>query len=118
MSAYHLDDERAIRVGRLVEDWTQSGLLTPEQRDLIAPQLAVDLRRTNKCLRATLFVFGGVILQSTLGLLAIMLGGLLDETVGAVLCIAAGGVCYWLAMQLVSSTGSASRRWRHCQPLA
>ena len=102
MSAYHLDDERAIRVGRLVEDWTQSGLLTPEQRDLIAPQLAVDLRRTNKCLRATLFVFGGVILQSTLGLLAIMLGGLLDETVGAVLCIAAGGVCYWLAMQLVS----------------
>lgn len=102
MSAYHLDDERAIRVGRLVEDWAQSGLLTPEQRDVIAPQLAVDLRRTNKYLRATLFVFGGVILQSTLGLMAIMLGGLLDETIGAALGLAAGGVCYWLAMQLVS----------------
>lgn len=102
MSAYRLDDERAIRVGRLVEDWAQSGLLTPDQRDVIAPQLAVDLRRTNNYLRATLFVFGGVILQSTLGLMAIMLGGLLDETLGAALGLAAGGVCYWLAMQLVS----------------
>lgn len=102
MSAYRLDDERAIRIGRLVEDWAQSGLLTPDQRDVIAPQLAVDLRRTNNYLRATLFVFGGVILQSTLGLMAIMLGGLLDETLGAALGLAAGGVCYWLAMQLVS----------------
>ncbi|PHY09200.1 MAG: hypothetical protein CK533_12670 [Acidobacterium sp.] len=102
MSAYRLDDERAIRVGRLVEDWAKSGLLTPDQRDVIAPQLAVDLRRTNNYLRATLFVFGGVILQSTLGLMAIMLGGLLDETLGAALGLAAGGVCYWLAMQLVS----------------
>lgn len=102
MSAYRLDDERAIRVGRLVEDWAQSGLLTPDQRDVIAPQLAVDLRRTNNYLRATLFVFGGVIIQSTLGLMAIMLEGLLDETLGAALGLAAGGVCYWLAMQLVS----------------
>lgn len=102
MSAYHPDDERAIRVGRLVEDWTQSGLLTPGQRDLLAPQLAVDVRRTNKYLRATLFVFGGVILQSALGLLAIFVGGLADETTAAVLCMAAGSLCFWLARHLVS----------------
>jgi hypothetical protein len=101
MSAYRLDDERAIRVGRLVEDWTQSGLLTSAQREIIAPQLAVDLRRTNKYLRVTLFVFGGVILQSVLGLLAIFIGGWDDETTAAVLCLAAGGACFWLATHLV-----------------
>ncbi|MDP2055297.1 MAG: hypothetical protein Q8L75_16790, partial [Acidobacteriota bacterium] len=73
MSAYHLDDERAIRTGRSVEDWTASGLLTSEQRDILMPQLAVDLRRTNKFLRITLFVFGGIILQSALGLFAVAL---------------------------------------------
>ena len=117
MSAYRLDDERAIRVGRLVEDWAKSGLLTPDQRDVIAPQLAVDLRRTNNYLRATLFVFGGVILQSTLGLMAIMLGGLLDETLGAALGLAAGGVCYWPCNWSAATTSidSASRKWRHCR---
>ena len=102
MSAYKLDDERAIRTGRLVEDWTRSGLLTPAQRDIITPQLAVDLRRTNTYLRITLFVFGGVILQSVLGLLAIFIGGWQDETTAAVLCLATGGVCFWLARHLVS----------------
>lgn len=102
MSAYRLDDERAIRVGRLVEDWTQSGLLTLEQREIITPQLAVDLRRTNKYLRATLFVFGGVILQSAFGLLAVMIGGLADKSTASVLCIAAGSLCFWLARHLVS----------------
>ena len=48
MSAYSDDQERAIRVQRLVNDWTKSGLLTPEQRDQIAPELQVELRRTNK----------------------------------------------------------------------
>ena len=28
MTAYDPADERALRVGRLVDDWTQSGLLT------------------------------------------------------------------------------------------
>jgi len=102
VSAYELDDERAIRTGRLVEDWTRSGLLTPAQRDIITPQLVVDLRRTNNYLRITLFVFGGVILQSVLGLLAIFIGGWRDETTAALLCIAAGGVCFWLAGHLVS----------------
>lgn len=102
MSAYSLEDERAIRTGRLVDDWTRSGLLTPEQREDILPQLAVDLRRTNLFLRITLFVFGGVILQSALGLLAIFFGGFADATGMGVLCILVGGGCFWLASQLVS----------------
>ena len=67
MSAYTDDQERAIRVMRLVQDWTKSGLLTQEQRDRIAPELKVDLRRTNKFLRVTIFVFGLLILQSFTG---------------------------------------------------
>lgn len=101
MNVYRQDDERAIRTGRLVEDWAKSGLLTPEQRDVVMPQLAVDLRRTNKFLRIVLFFFGGVILQSALGLLGVMLGGFADTTVMSVLCILAGGVCFWLASMLV-----------------
>ena len=102
MSAYDLDDERAIRTGRLVEDWTKSGLLTQEQRDTLMPQLVVHLRRTNKFLRITLFVFGGVILQSVLGLLAILAGGLRDQTTAGVLCLFVGAGCFWLASYLVS----------------
>ena len=102
MSAYRLEDERAIRVGRLVEDWTQSGLMTPEQRDVVMPQLAVDLRRTNKFLRITLFLFGGMILQSASGLIAVLVMDLANQTGAAVLCILAGSGCLWLASLLVS----------------
>jgi len=101
MSAYRLADERAIRTGRLVEDWTKSGLLTPAQRDIVMPQLAVDLRRTNKFLRLILFLFGGLILQSALGLVAILIDALRDRVGTAVLCLTAGGGCFWLASRLV-----------------
>lgn len=101
MSAYDLDDERAIRTGRLVDDWTKSGLLTPAQRDILMPQLAVDLRRTNLFLRVTLFLFGGVILQSALGLGALFISRLADEAGAGLLCLAAGAGCFWLAAQLV-----------------
>ncbi|MGE0866544.1 MAG: hypothetical protein AB7P34_21800 [Vicinamibacterales bacterium] len=101
MSAYDLDDERAIRTGRLVDDWTQSGLLTRAQRDVLMPQLAVDLRRTNLFLRITLFLFGGVILQSALGLGALFISGLADEAGAGLLCLAAGAGCFWLATLLV-----------------
>ncbi len=102
MSAYHLDDERAIRTGRLVEDWTKSGLLTPSQREIVMPQLAVDLRRTNLFLRITLFLFGALILQSALGLIAVFFGGFADATGMGVLCLVAGAGCFWLASVLVS----------------
>ena len=41
MSLYSQDDERAIRVQRLVNDWTKSGLLIPQQKDRILPELQV-----------------------------------------------------------------------------
>lgn len=101
MSAYERDDERAMQTGRLVDDWTQSRLLTPEQRDVVMPQLVVDLRRTNKFLRFTLFIFGAVILHSTLGLLAVVMGNLDNEAIVGVLCLLIGGACFWLARELV-----------------
>lgn len=102
MNAYDPDDEQDIRVGRLVEDWTRSGLLTTEQREVLMPQVHVDLRRTNVFLRITLFLFGGMILQAGLGLVAIFIGAFLNQAVAAVLCLLAGGGCFWLASQLVS----------------
>lgn len=101
MSAYDPADERAIRSGRLVEDWTKSGLLTPEQRDILMPQLAVDLRRTNKFLRITLFVFAGIILQSSLGFIAVTIRAVANQTSAGLLCLVIGGGCFWLATQLV-----------------
>jgi len=101
-SAYQLDDERAIRTGRRVDDWTKSGLLTPEQREVILPQLAVNLRRTNLFLRITLFVFGGVILQSALGLVAVLLGDVVDSSGAGAICLLIGGGCFRLASWLVS----------------
>lgn len=102
MSAYHPDDERAIRTGRWVEDWTKSGLLTQEQRDALMPQLVVHLRRTNKFLRITLFVFGAIILQSALGLFAVALFDVSNSAAAGVLCLLVGAGCFWMASHLVS----------------
>ena len=73
MSLYSRDDERAIRVQRLVHDWTKSGLLIPEQQDRILPELQVNLRRTNIFLRVTLFVFGYMIVNALTGLFVVTL---------------------------------------------
>ena len=73
MMIYPQDDERAIRQQRMVEDWTKSGLLQPEQRDRMIPELQVDLRRTNRFLRITLFIFGYLIVNSVVGLFAVFL---------------------------------------------
>jgi hypothetical protein len=71
MSLYSQDDERAIRVQRLVEDWTKSGLLLPEQRERMLPELQVDLRRTNKFIRITLFLFGFLIVNAATALISL-----------------------------------------------
>ena len=73
MNLYSPDEERAIRAHRRVEDWVASGLLEPAQRDQILPSLHVDLRRTNRFLRATLFVFGFMIVNAAAGLVAVVL---------------------------------------------
>jgi drug/metabolite transporter (DMT)-like permease len=85
---------------RQVEDWTASGLLTREQRDRIAPDLQVDLRRTNRFLRATLGVFGFLIVNAVAGLVAVFLD-VNDELPVALLCAVAGGVTFGVASRLV-----------------
>ncbi|MDO8677174.1 MAG: hypothetical protein Q7R30_01215 [Acidobacteriota bacterium] len=101
MSAYSLDDERKIRVGRLVADWTKSGLLSEEQRDKILPELQVELRRTNLFLRLVLFIFAMLIIQSALGILAITIA-VSGQTAGAVLCAIGAVGAFWLAGFLVN----------------
>jgi len=100
MSAYSDDQERAIRVTRLVQDWVTSGLLAPEQRAQIAAELHVDLRRTNKFLRVTLFVFGLLILLAFTALLGIAFTA--DEAAAAVVCAITAGLSYFIANLLVT----------------
>ena len=100
MSAYSDDEERAIRVQRLVADWTKSGLVTPDQRAQVAPELRVEFRRTNKFLRVTMFVFGLLILLAFAGLIAIGLAE--DEQAAAVFCAILAGLSYFAANRLVT----------------
>ena len=99
MSLYSRDDERAIRVQRLVKDWTKSGLLLPEQRDRMLPELAVNLRRTNVFLRVTLFVFGYMIVNSMTGLFVVTFN--LSEGSTMYLAAAAGVAFFAVADALV-----------------
>ena len=98
MSVYRIEDERAIRVQRLVADWTKSGLLSDAQREQILPELKVDLRRTNLFLRATLFVFGFIIVMAVSGLTALFV----DLRDGFwVLAGVLGAAAWYAAVQLV-----------------
>lgn len=100
MSIYSRDDERAIRVQRLVEDWTTSGLLAAEQRDRILPELKVDFRRTNKFLRATLFLFGLLIVNAAAGLMVVLPSW--DPTTFRWLALLAAAVCFAAAQKLIA----------------
>lgn len=100
MNAYTDEQERNIRVMRLVQDWLKSGLITQAQRDQMAPELQVGLRRTNVFLRVTMFVFGFLILQAFTGLLAI--GFMAGEGAAAVLCALTAGLSYFIANLLVT----------------
>ena len=69
MMIYPRDDERAIRVRRMVDDWAASGLLREDQRQHMRGELQVDYRRTNMFLRVTLFLFASLIIALNLFLL-------------------------------------------------
>jgi hypothetical protein len=97
MMIYPRDDERAIRVQRMVDDWAKSGLVQPDQRERMMADLAVDYRRTNRFLRIALFLFGFLIVNAVIGLLAVTTD--LREEFGFVLMIAAAGAFFltqWL----------------------
>ena len=97
MMIYPRDDERAIRVQRMVKDWAASGLIDPAQRDRMLADLQVDYRRTNLPLRVALFLFGFLILSAMAGLMAVMSD--LREGFGIVLMVAAAAafaLAQWL----------------------
>lgn len=98
MNVYSRTDERAIRTHRRVEDWTRSGLLTVEQRDRIVPTLQVDLRRTNRFLRITLFLFGYLIVNAFAGLVGVFAASFSDAIRWLALLAAAGclALAHWL----------------------
>jgi hypothetical protein len=83
----------------MVEDWTKSGLLQPEQREQMIPELQVDLRRTNRFLRVTLFLFGYMIVNSVVGLFAVFLD--LGDAAGTVLAFVAAGGFFALAQWMI-----------------
>jgi hypothetical protein len=100
MNIYTRDEERTIRVQRLVDDWTKSKLLSKEQRERIVPGLQVDLRRTNRYLRGTLFLFGYLIITSVAGLLVATLNPR-DDT-AKMLALIAGMVGFAIARLLAT----------------
>jgi hypothetical protein len=101
VNLYSQDDERAIRVQRLVEDWTKSGLLQNEQREQILPSLHVDLRRTNTFLRITLFLFTFLIVNAIAGLAVIFIEGFTSLRTLSWFALAASVVCFIVAQALV-----------------
>src|SRR5215510_1063881 len=102
MNIYSEDDERNIRVQRLLHDWNKSGLISDEQRDRMLPDVQVDLRRTNKFLRVTLFIFAMMILQAGAGLFALVLN-LNDKVVVGVMALIASGASFAIAQWLITS---------------
>jgi uncharacterized membrane protein YgcG len=102
MRKYDDNDERTIRVERLVREWTRSGLIDQAQHDRIAPELKVPFRRTNLFLRLILFGFGIVIIAAAVMLVAVTLG-LRRETELAPLCLVAAAACFGLAELLVNA---------------
>ena len=102
MSIYSRDDERAIRVQRLLHDWNKSGLISDAQRDEMLPGVQVDLRRTNKFLRATLFVFAFMIVQSAAGLIAVLID-IDNRIVVGITALVAATASFAMAQWLIST---------------
>ena len=101
MSAYTVDQERAVRLLHRVHDWRESRFISGEQHDRMAADLETGLRRTNVFLRATLFVFGVVIALAATGLVAVIFEPP-NATIWILLTLAAGG-CFAAALVLVNS---------------
>ena len=100
MRRYSDEEERTIRTGRLAREWLRAGLIEPAQHARIAPELSVDLRRTNRFLRVTLFGFGLLIVAAAVGLLMVTLD--VNSAAGAgATCLASAGPVWGLAEFLV-----------------
>jgi hypothetical protein len=100
MNVYSRDDERAIRIQRLVRDWNKSGLVNDDQRDRMLGDLTVNLRRTNIFLRLTLMVFGLLIVAAAAGLTMVIIDPSSGVTTGIALVL--GVICFAAAQSMVT----------------
>lgn len=100
MRTYADDQERIIRVRRLADEWMRSGLIDVAQHERIAADLQVDLRRTNRFLRLTLFGFGLLITAAAVGL-AVVTFDVNDAAAAGVLCLMAAAAAAALAEFLI-----------------
>jgi hypothetical protein len=89
MRKYADDQERIIRVKRLADEWAASGLIDATQQARMVAGLGVDLRRTNRFLRLTLFGFGLLIIAAAVGLVVVTLDVNDTRIVGALFLMAA-----------------------------
>jgi hypothetical protein len=96
MSRYATADEERIRTSELVHEWTSSGLLNASQRVSIDAGLRTDLRRTNRSLRAVLFIFGTIVVWASF-VFCLLAFEVRDSTVAAWSAIAWGVVCFAIA---------------------
>lgn len=96
MRKYPDDFERRIRVKRQVDNWRRSGLLDNAQHARVGSELEVDLRRTNRYLRATLLGFGLLIIAAAIGLVAVTLE-INSQRATGVLFVLGATVCAVLA---------------------
>lgn len=101
MRKYSDIDERNIRVDRLVREWTRSGLIGQDVQLKVAPELKVELRRTNLFLRLILFAFGLVIICALVMLIGVTLD-LQGEEAIALLCFSAAIGCFVLSEFLLN----------------
>jgi hypothetical protein len=100
MMIYPGGDERAIRTQRMIKDWAESRLITPEQRDRMIGDVQVDYRRTNLFLRATMFVFGFGILMAAVFLVADSIRA--GSTGMSVLALIAAGGAFFGAQAVIA----------------
>jgi uncharacterized membrane protein YgcG len=102
MRKYSDEQERTIRAGRLAREWAHSGLLDAAQHARVAPELEVDLRRTNLFLRLTLFGFGLLIIAAATGLVMVLVDVKNAPAAGSI-CLLGAVACVALAEFLVGS---------------
>lgn len=100
-SLYSRDDERKIRVQRLIRDWQKSALITDAQRDRMLADVQVNFRRTNLFMRAVLFVFSYLIVNAAAGLMIAVFNPNARAT--SFLALASALVCFAAAQFIVTT---------------
>jgi hypothetical protein len=102
MRKYTDVEERRVRRRAQVREWVQSGLLNASQAEALARECAVDLRRTNIYLRATLAFFALLIVVGIVGFITSVFN-IHDDTALAVVSALAGILCIAAAEVLMGA---------------